>query len=431
VKEERQLGIWSCAALVVGNMIGSGIFLLPASLAAFGTVSLLGWGFTAAGSIFVALVFARLASIVPKAGGPYAYTREAFGDFAGFWIAWGYWVALWSGNGAIAIAFASYLSVFFPWIAQNRWSTGVIAAAAVWTLTAVNCSGIRRAGELQVVTTILKLAPLVLLATVGLFFIDSDNLTPFNASGKPLFSAVSAVAALTLWSFLGLESATVPAGNVKDPEKTIPRATVVGTIVTAVVYVLSTVTVMGALPRESLATSGAPFADAARAMWGDWAYYLVGFGAVISCFGALNGWMLLAGQVPMAAARDGLFPRAFARLNNRGVPAFAMIFAAILISILLIFNYSGTSGLVEIFSFIILLATLSSLVPYAFCSLAPLLLQRSRRGWLLCAIAFAYSVWAAWGSGAETVLYGFILFLLGIPAYVLLRREGAMKEEGR
>lgn len=414
-------------------MIGSGIFLLPASLAPFGALSIVGWIVTSAGAICVALVFSKLARAIPRAGGPYAYTRAGYGDFAGFWVAWGYWIALWSGNGAIAVAFASYLGVFVPYLAKHTWATGVVAVMAVWLLTMVNCSGIRRAGAVQVITTVLKIAPLIAIGTLGLLWIEPAHFVPFNPSGRPIFSAVSTVGALTLWSFLGLESATIPAENVADPEKTIPRATTIGTILTAVVYILSTLAVMGAVPAHALKTSGAPFADAARVMWGEWAYYAVALGAVISAFGTLNGWMLLAGQLPMAAARDGLFPRKFGELNDRGVPGTAMIIAAGLITAMLAMNYSGRSELVETFNFIILLATLSTLIPYAFCSIVPLLIDRkalTARGVVLPALAFLYSVWALWGSGAETVMYGLILLLLGLPVYALLRRERRAETTG-
>jgi APA family basic amino acid/polyamine antiporter len=429
----RQIGIWTCTALVVGNMIGSGIFLLPSSLSRFGALSLLGWTLTAVGAICVGLVLAKLAAMLPKSGGPYAYTRAAYGDFAGFWVGWGYWIAIWSGNGAIAVAFASYLGVFVPYLQTHLWATGVIAVAAVWLLTAVNCMGIREAGAVQVATTVLKVVPLIAIGTIGLLWIEPARFTPLNPSGQPLLPALSGVAALTLWAFLGLESATVPAANVIDPERTIPRATIFGVIVTAVIYILSTAAIIGAMPREALQNSGAPFAEAARSMWGGWAYYAVGAGAVISAFGTLNGWMLLAGQVPMAAADDALFPRVFGRRNRNGVPANAMIISAVLITIILALNYSGSSGLVETFNFIILLATLSSLIPYAFCSIAPLILRREKptaRQLLLPGAAFFYSLWAIWGSGAETVLYGVILLLLGIPVYARLRHEQREHEAG-
>jgi basic amino acid/polyamine antiporter, APA family len=430
----RSLGMVAATSLVVGNMIGSGIFLLPAALAPYGGISVLGWAFTTVGAICLALVFARLASLVPKAGGPYAYTRAGFGDFAGFWVAWGYWISTWSGNAAISVAMVSYLRIFVPAL-ESTAQACVVAVAAVWFLTWVNCRGVREAGWMQVATTVLKMVPLCGIAVFGIFRLNLEHFVPFNPSGATPFSAVSAVAALTLWSFLGLEAATIPADAVEEPERTIPRATVAGTLIVAAVYILGTAAVMGALPPGALAKSGAPFADAARAMWGDWAYYFVGFGAVAACFGALNGWILVQGQIPMAAARHRLFPGQFARLSKAGVPAFGLIVSSFLVTALLALNYSGEQGLVEIFDFVILLATLSTLVPYAFCTMAELMIYVQNRDRFrgerlfgsasIAVAAFAYSVWAIYGSGAKTVLYGFLLLVAGIPCYVALRRQQA------
>ena len=429
------LGLLACTSLVVGNMIGSGIFLLPSSLAPYGGISILGWAFTTLGAVCLALVFARLASLVPKAGGPYIYTRAGFGDFAGFWVAWGYWVSTWAGNAAIAVAMVSYLRIFVPVLERSTFLACAAAAAAVWILTWVNCRGIRAAGWVQVATTVLKLIPLLSIALVGIFWMEVGHFIPFNRTGGSGFSAVSAAAALTLWSFLGLEAATIPADGVENPGRTIPRATVAGTLLVAVVYILGTVAVMGAIPPETLARSGAPFADAARAMWGDWAYYFVGFGAVVSTFGALNGWILVQGHLPMAAARDRLFPLRFGRLSKAGVPAFGLVVSSLLITTLLAFNYSGSRGLAGIFNFVILISTLAVLVPYAFCAMAELMIyiqdrprfrgERLAGSATIAVIAFAYALWAIYGSGAETVLYGFLLLLGGIPVYVWLRLQQA------
>jgi len=319
-RPRRALGLWASMALVIGNIIGSGIFLLPASLAPFGGISIVGWLFTAAGAMFLALLFARLASMAPKVGGPYAYTRMGFGDFAGFWIAWGYWISVWTGNAALAVALVSYLQGIVPILGQYHWLSALVAIGAIWLVTWINLLGIKQAGLFQVLTTILKLLPLVALAVLGLFWVQWNHFVPFNTSGMSPFAAITAVAALTLWAFLGVESATIPADDVENPSKTIPRATVLGTIVTALVYILSTVAVMGIIPLAQLAKSSAPFADAAGFIWGRWAFYAVGIGAVISCLGNLNGFTLIQGQVPMAAAQDHLFPKIFGRISKQGVP---------------------------------------------------------------------------------------------------------------
>ena len=425
----RGLGLWMCTALVMGNMIGSGVFLLPASLAPYGTISLVGWLFTASGAVLLALVFGRLARIRPAAGGPYAYARAGFGDFAGFMVAWGYWIAVWAGNAAIAVGFAGYVGFLAPVVGNNPVLGAITAILAIWILTAVNARGVRAVGWMALVTTVLKVIPLLAIGTVGFLYVDASNYLPFNASGGSPISAVTACAALTLWAFLGLESATVPADDVESPETTIPRATVMGAVLAAAIYILSTAAVLGLVPRGILAASTAPFADAASTVWGGAAATVVALGAVIAAFGALNGWILLASQVPLAASREGLFPKAFSRVSARGVPIVGLVVSGVLASLLLLFNY--TRGLVGMFTFIILLATLNTLIPYALCSLAYFVMPRSGEpaspnrtvGHALVAVAaFLYSAWAITGAGKDAVYWGSLLLLAGIPVFVWLKR---------
>ncbi|MGK2859345.1 MAG: amino acid permease, partial [Thermoanaerobaculia bacterium] len=393
-----KLGFWMATALVVGNMIGSGVFLLPSSLARYGALSLVAWLFTAIGSVFLALVFARLATMVSGAGGPYAYSRAAFGDFAGFLVGWGYWLSIWAANAAIATAFTGYLTVFWAAPGKSAALAAAVTIVLIWTLTAVNVAGIRAAGTVQLVTTVLKVAPLLAIAAIGLAKLQPSQFVPFNPSGEPLLAAISAAAALTLWAFLGLESATVPADDVEAPERTIPRATIAGTLFAAVVYIASSTAVMGVIPRDALATSTAPFADAARVLLGDWAAYLIAAGAVISTLGALNGWILMQGQMPAAAARDGLAPPAFGRLSKNGTPVVALVATSAIVTVIVLMNY--TRGLVAMFTFLILLATLMTLVPYVFSSMALLVLARERSAskripagvLILGGLAFAYSL---------------------------------------
>jgi APA family basic amino acid/polyamine antiporter len=434
-----KLGMVACTALVIGNVIGSGVYLLPTSLAPYGGLALVGWFFTSVGAVMVALVFAELARLVPKAGGPYAYSKVAFGDFAGFLIAWGYWIGVWTSVAAVAVAMVSYLAGLIPALGSNMLLSGVVAISAMWVLTGVNLRGITRAGKLQTVTTAIKLIPLVAVGTIGLLWTRWGNFAPSLPAGQSShLSAIASAASLTLFAFLGIESATVPARDVLNPEQTIPNATVLGTVVCAVVYVLSTIGVMGALSLKELAVSPAPFADAARVMWGDWAYPLVIIGAVVSCFGAINGFILLQGQVPMAAAQDGLFPSKFAVLSSCGVPAFGCVVSSILVTLLLVFNYAGqaagNASLINIYNSIILLATFVTLVPYAFCAMAQLVLSVKRgpacrdkrmRASVVSIAAFVFSVVLIYGAGAETALFGFIVLLLGIPLYVWLIREQA------
>lgn len=433
VRGRKRLGLGMSTALVVGNMIGSGVFLLPSALASYGGASVLAWVFTATGAMLLALVFARLGRAFPKTGGPYAYSRRAFGDFVGFQTAWGYWIAVWAGNAAIAVAFVSYLGHFWDGLNTNSLLAVIVGLSAIWLLTAVNCAGIRQGGVVQAVTTIVKLVPLVAIATVGLLWFDADSFGAFNPSGDSTFGAVNAAAALTLWAFIGLESATVPAEDVEDPTRTIPRSTIIGTAIAAAVYILGTVAVMGVIPADALAASGAPFADAATQMWGGWAGDAVAIGAIVSAFGALNGWILLQGQVPMAAARDGLFPRLFAKVSRNGTPVVGLVVSSVLVTALMAMNYN--SSLVDQFTFVILLATLTTLIPYAYSAAAQVMLFISDRehfngahfgrDTVVAALAFGYTLWAIAGSGYQVVFRGFLLLMAGLPVYlwVVWQRE--------
>jgi len=429
MQHKKTLGVWTLTALVAGNMIGSGIFLLPASLASFGTISIGAWIFTALGALALALVFANLSRHSPQVGGPYAYCREAFGDFIGFEVAYNYWIMQWVGNAAISVALVSYATVFFPILAHNNQLAFLVAVCAVWFVTVINIIGVKQAGILQLITTVLKVLPLIVISIAGLFYLKLDNLSAFNISGTSDFTALSSCAALTLWAFIGLESATVPAEDIKDPHKTIPRATILGTLLTAVIYITSTVALMGMIPVSVLAGSSAPYADAANIIFGTLGRDLVGLGAIISCLGALNGWALLGGQVAMAASRNKLFPPAFARETKNGTPYFGLTVSACLITVLLYMNYQ--SSLVEQFTFIISLAVFATLIPYIMTTMAELILfirdrekfngQRLTRSTIIALIAFAYTFWAVIGSGEAIVFDGMLLFLSGIPVYVWMK----------
>ncbi|HEX5111175.1 MAG TPA: amino acid permease [Vicinamibacterales bacterium] len=423
----RDIGFATALALVMGNMIGSGVYLLPASLAPYGGISVIGWFVSAGGAILLGLAFANLARSAPMAGGPYAYTRIAFGDLAGFLVAWLYWLSVWCGNAAIAVAFVGYLDPFLPGLARAPAIAAGLAIAVVWLLIAVNTFGVREAGRVQIVTTLLKVLPLAAIAVAGLTLLDTSHFTMTQTTPADLGRGVFATVTLTLWAFTGMDAATIPAGHTENPEQTIPRATVIGILLTAGIYIASTVAVMGLVAPDRLATTTAPFAEAARMVFGDPASLIVAAGAAVSTFGALNGWTLVVGQLPQAAAQDGLFPAAFGRTSRRGIPVTAMVISGLLASALIAANY--TRGLVGLFTFTILLATLGALVPYVFCSLAGFLVPASREGGhqrpnvrarsrVVSGLAFVYAMCAIAGSGLETIFWGFLLLLAGLPVYV-------------
>ncbi|HET6432746.1 amino acid permease [Dyella sp.] len=419
----RPLGQAALIALVVGNMIGSGVFLLPATLAPFGAASLLGWAITLAGALMLALVYAWLARAVRNHGGAYGYARRAFGDGVGFTVAWSYWVCTWSANAAIAVAFAGSLGALWPAATATPLRGAACALGALWLCTAINLAGVREAARVQMLTTLLKLVPLLLFGVLGLGWVHAGAFQPFNPGGLPLVGVATATAALTLWAMLGFEAATVPTGVVRDPERTVPRATVIGMLLAGLATMLACTVVIGLLPADVLRRSAAPMIEAARHTWGPGAGIALAVVAVISCFGALNGWVLLQAQTPMAAARDRLFPAAFGRLDARGTPAFGLALSSALASVLIVANFSRS--LVALFTFSILLSTATTLLPYLVSVLAwwriePAAPARRR---LVALVALLYAGWALIGTGLESIAWGAVLLLLGLPVYLWQRRS--------
>lgn len=415
----RPLGLWSATALVVGSMIGSGVFLLPSALAPYGAATLIGWAITLCGALLLALTFARLAARWPHSGGPYVYARQAFGDTPGFVIAWSYWISIWCANAAIAVAFAGSLGAVFPAATATPARAAACALAALWLCSAVNLAGIREAGRMQLLTTALKLLPLLLFGGVALWFADRHAGAAFNPSGESLPQVAHATAALTLWAFLGLEAATVPAGAVREAERTVPRATVFGTLIAGAATILACTAVLGVLPASVLYSSQAPMADAARALWGPQAGIALALVAAVSCFGALNGWVLLSAQLPLAAARDGLFPQVFARVDARGTPVAGVLIGSALASALVLSNYSRS--LVQLFTFSILLSTAATLLPYVAGSAAWALRGQGRGSRAIAAAALLFSLYALVGTGAQALLWGAALVGAGLPLHYLLR----------
>lgn len=430
----KKLGFWTSSSLVIGNMIGSGIFLLPSALAAYGTISILGWIISAFGAATLAFVFIEFSKILPgTSGGPYVYSRKGLGDFAGFLVAWGYWISVWCANAAIIIALIGYLGVFFPILKTNGFVAVATGLAIVWSVVWINTRGIREAGIFSLVTTILKITPLIAIALFGIFYIRLENFSLFNISGVSDIKALTATATLTFFAYMGIECATIPSGDIENPKRTIPRSTYFGLAVVAIIYILGTTALMGIIPAETLQYSQAPFSDAAAIIWGPWAENLVAFGAIISTLGALNGWILIQGQIPAAISRDKLFPPIFAKENKNGVPALSLIISSVLISGLVIMNYS--KGLVKAFEFVLLLSSMTSLIAYLFTSVSYAIVigkvEEVSKGFkvkiVLASIAFLFAIWAIAGSGVEIVYWGFILLMMGIPLYVwmLIRKTKA------
>ncbi len=419
----KALGFWICTALVVGNMIGSGVFLLPASLAPYGWNAVFGWILTIAGAFALAFVYARLARAIPKEGGPYAYAQAAFGPMVGFAVAWSYWLSVVVGNGAIATGSVSYLSVLFPVIGRVHSLPPVLTVGIIWSFTLVNCWGASVAGRFQAIATAIKLLPLgavLVVAGVALSHGGAKFVLPFHASDIH-FGPVSAAATLTLWALLGLESATVPADKVSDPRRTIPRATLIGTTFTGILYLAVCSAVLLMLPAQQLANSPAPFADFLERYWGGHAGSVLAAFAAISGFGALIGWVLLQGELAYAMAVRGVFPHWLATTSSNGTPVRAHLVSSGVLTLTVATNFNRS--MVDLFTFILLLATTGCLFAYLFTGLAALRLQarraleRSVALTVLAIVSAVYSAWAIWGAGREAALWGLATFLIAFPIY--------------
>jgi arginine:agmatine antiporter len=306
----------------------------------------------------------------------------------------------------------------------------VLTLGAIWAVVLVNLRGVKAAGIFSEVTTYTKLVPFAGIILFGLLFVDWSHFSEFNPSGQSLLESGATLAPLTMFAYLGLESATVPAGDVTDPKRTIPRSTIIGITIAALLYVLGTVAVMGLVPRDKLLNSVAPFSDAARVLWGPWGATLISIAVILSAIGALNGWTLLMGQVPMAAAGDRLFPSLFGQLSRRGVPAAGIVVSAVFATVLVLTQAVGSPGFSAFYKLVVGLSTMAAVIPYAFCSLATGLVAAHTAGGgpvprvtPIEIVAFVFAVFTLYGCGAEPVLYGLVLLVLGIPVFVWQRRH--------
>ena len=428
-------------ALIVGSIIGVGIFNLPTSLAAYGPITLVSMALTTVGALALALLFAALSRRLPADGGPYAYARVAFGNRLGFANAWSYWITAWAGNAAIAVGWVLYVEHFVN-TGHNKLYSVLLVLVGLWIPAAINLSGVKNMGSIQVITTVIKFAALAFVAIVGLFYIKSANFTPWNVSKESTVAAIGGGMAIALFSYLGVECAAVAAAKVRDPDRNVPRATILGTIATAIVYMLSLTAVFGIVPTSKLANATAPFSDAANAMFGGtWAGNVLAVAVIISGFGALNGWTMICAEMPKAAADDGLFPERFKRISKRGVPAYGIVASTVLASIAMIINYLGSSG-ATVFTTMVLMTGITSAIPYGFSALAQLKWRvidhrtmhtpRFARDMVVAVLALVFSIlfvvysrntghtfWVYW---APYFLAAGAL-LLGIPVYLAQRRH--------
>jgi arginine:agmatine antiporter len=415
--------------LVAGNMIGTGLFLLPVSLASVGSISILGWVIAAVGAAALGLVFAKLGELDPQEGGPYAYARDFLGPYVGFQTNYIYWFCNWIGNVAVALAAVGYLAELVPAISHPPASI-FATAAVIWVLTFTNILGPRVVGALETWTMSLALIPILAIASLGWFWFQPERfMAGWNVSGGSGVHAVSRAASMALWAFMGVESAAVSAGVIENPKRNVPLATMLGLGISVIIYVLSSAVIMGIIPNAQLQKSHAPFAEAARLAVGQWGMIVISVCAILKSVGSLGGWMMLVGQSAKAAADDGMFPGVFARLNRHGVPGHGLIIVGVLMTIVLFATMSPTLG--EQFGHIIDLAVILIVLPYVYASVAivkvisdrglPARTLRTFTGISIAAVA--YCLWAVKGGDPQTVVRAMVALLVSVPLYPFFIRS--------
>lgn len=424
---KKEISLFMATMLVCGNMIGSGVFMLPSTLAQVSGpgATIIAWILTTIGSVLIAISFANMGTKYPSTGGCYSYTKEAFGDFTGFLSAWLYWNGSWIGNAAIIVAITSYASAIIPALSNPTISI-IFSSAILWIFTILNITGVKKAGKIQSFVTVFKIVFFALFIIVAFMNFDINNITPLYPEGKGL-NTISLAATSTLWAFIGLESATVAGGELKDPEKNIRKSTIYGLIISAIIYLAISISSMGAMTNKDLAQSTAPLTDILTNVLGTGVGKILTAAVVVCILGTIIGWLLSTARVAYAAGVDGVFPKFFGKIDEKtGTPVNALIFGSVLVNILLVMNFQ--KGMVDAFTFITVLATLSYLPVYLLAvSAEMMLIFRDEKKFnfkifikksILPLLAFIYVIWTIYGSGAETVMWGFILMLLGIPVYI-------------
>ncbi|HVX22185.1 MAG TPA: amino acid permease [Acidimicrobiales bacterium] len=435
-EKARTLGLTSATGLVIGSIVGTGVFTMPAVMAGAGTMSLFVLGAIAIGALLLGVLFGQLTKRVPNSdGGVYAYSRHEFGDFAGYLVGWCYWIQSWAGNAAIVSSWVFYVDALF-----NINPTGIanwgIAMFGLWVPAIINLVGVRQMAWFQNLTVILKFLPLLFVGVVGWFFVKAANFGPFNASGGSLYSAIGIAAGVALFSFIGVEAAAITAKRVRNPRVNVGRASIIGTAASAILYLLVSGAVMGLVSHHALVTNGSPFVDAFESIFSQnaWAGKLVAALAVASGIGALNGWTLIVTETSRAVAKDDLFPRPFAWADRKDTAWFGILVGTALPSLLMLWRYTTSSGL-TVFTYLVDLTVVTVAIPYFFSAIAQLtfLVSRRRRvqGWALArdlfvaGVSVLFSMWVTFAAGYQVVYQALVVLLVGLVIYAFLnaRRE--------
>ncbi|MBR2299632.1 MAG: arginine/agmatine antiporter [Alphaproteobacteria bacterium] len=424
MEEENKIGLIPATFMVAGNMMGSGVFMLPANLAGIGSIAIFGWLITTVGAVALALVFSKLTQIYPAAGGPYAYAKKAFGPYMGYQTNLVYWLANVVGNVGLAVAGLGYLTTFFP-VLKDPLVMALAQIAVIWFFTYANILGPNVVAKMQSVTTICALVPIIGIALLGWFwFHPSTYMGGWNVTGKSDLTAIGMTLNFTLWAFIGVESASVSTAVVKNPTRNVPIATVTGVIIAAVCYILSSSVIMGIIPNKELISSSAPFSQAVSIALGQTAGDVVAICAAIGCLGSLGGWTLLVGQTAQAAANDGLFGKMFACETKKGVPATGLAIVACIMTAQVLGTMSPTAS--EQFGKIASIAVIMTLLPYIYSAVAIKIIGREKMSakqgifyTVVGLIAAFYSMAAMVGSDPAQTRWALMFVIFTVILYEL------------
>lgn len=401
---------WGLAALVVaGNMIGSGVYLLPAALATTGSSSLIGWVVAAIGAVTLALVFAALGRTLPNADGLPGFAERGLGRFFGFQTTLAFWAAALIGNVAVAVAATGYLGFFFPALKTPVGAT-LCNLALIWLVTGAYVLGVRTAARFAAITLIIGLAPIVVAIVAGAVSFDPEVFAAsWSPSGEPLTKTVPASLAVIFWAFLGVESAAVLSQRVKDPALDVGRASIAGVSLAAVIYIAASTAVFGVIPAAVLAQSTSPYADLIAQVFGASVAGVAAACAVVKATGTLGGWVMMAGETARAGAEHGYLPKGFGQggQTTRATP----LLGGAIMSIAAVLSSQQTLG--GQFGLLIGVTSVLTLCVYAVCCVSLFRIARTRRDKTVAVIGLIFSI-AAVAAAAP----GYILPTLGFVAVV-------------
>lgn len=426
--ETSRLGLVPLTALVIGSMIGGGVFSLPQNMAkgASPAAVIIGWLISGIGILALALVYRRLATRRPELNaGPYAYARAGFGDFIGFNSAWGYWLSAWIGNVSYAVLIFGALSYFIPMFGAegNTWQAVLAASVFLWAIHGLILLGVRQAAIVNVITTIAKLAPLFIFIVALLLVFNLPSMTfDFWGTATPtlgsILDQVKSTMLVTLWVFIGIEGASVESGRAAH-RSDIGRATLLGFGTALGVYVLVSLLSFGVMSQTELAAlpTAASTADVLERAVGPWGSVLIRIGLVISVAGAFLSWTMFAAEIPYRAAKDGLMPSIFATENESGSPSGALWITNILVQLFLILTLYANATYLALYY----ISATAILIPYVLSGAYEVKLAmtdgRERAGLLFGLVATLYGLWLVYAAGPNYLLMAALLYAPGVLIY--------------